>query len=61
MKTAKPNGLIVECPYCGVDNEVDTRDLKDEEFPCQNVGCLEDFKMPSSLAFVLYVNNAESR
>ena len=43
QKMAKPSGLMVKCPHCGGDNEIQVSDLCENDFMCQYAHCEKPF------------------
>ena len=56
-KMAKPVGLIVECPYCKMDNEIQSNDLMVNDFECQHADCLKLFSTCGDDDFYRYIEN----
>lgn len=48
MSKGKVVGLIIECPKCKGDNEIQYEDVSDPQWTCQYTHCLEVFETPSA-------------
>lgn len=55
QKIAKPSGLVVKCPYCKGDNEIQESDLQENDFMCQHSQCDELFATPATDDFFDYL------
>ncbi len=55
QKMAKPSGLIVKCPHCDGDNEIQVHDLCDNDFMCQHSQCEELFATCGDDDFYRYI------
>ena len=55
-KRAEPAGLIVKCPYCGKNTEIERRELMQNEVPCSWSDCGEYFSTPEEGDFIDYIN-----
>lgn len=49
------NDIIIECPYCERENDVQFSDLGDE-FECQLMHCEKYFQLPSFKDYVKKIN-----
>jgi len=55
QKMAKPSGLIVKCPHCKGDNEIQESDLCQNDFQCQYSQCGKPFATCSADEFFSYL------
>jgi len=52
---ATPNGLVVKCPHCKGDNEIQESDLMENDFPCQHSLCEKSFATCATEDFFKYL------
>ena len=55
QKIAKPSGLLIKCPHCGGDNEIEESNLMENDFPCQYSQCDKMFATCAPEDFYKYL------